>query len=256
MYQAEIDIKPIDYGSIIIVLSVFYFIVGSLIAFLVAFRLAPELAIFVSPIAGLIFGFMVFSQLIFYPRIKIKKRVRDIEKNLVFALRTILIEIKSGVSVFDSLKTLAIGNYGEISSEVESAIEKINTGTIEEDALEELGARNPSLFFRRSIWQIVNGLKSGSDLGQVVSTLIESLVGEQKNQIKLYGASLKILSLMYMMLGVIVPALGLTLLIILSTFPQIEIPEIVFWGMLGFLAMGQIMFLGMVKSRRPNLIGE
>ena len=58
------------------------------------------------------------------------------------------------------------------------------------------------------------------------------------------------------MLGAIIPSLGLTFLIILSTFPQIDIGEEVFWGMLIFLAIGQFMFLGIIKSSRPTLLGS
>ncbi len=254
--QAEIDIDAKQYGAIIFVLSVFYFFVMNLIAFLFAVRLAPKMALLVAPVVGVLAAALIFAQLAFYPKIQVKKKVRDIDSHLVFALRTILVEIKSGVSLFDSMNTIADGNYGEISKEFKKTIEKINTGGIEENVLDDMASNNPSLFFRRTIWQLVNGLKSGADISAVITSLVDSLIKEQKNQVKLYGAALKLLSLVYMMLGVIVPALGLTLLIILSTFPQIKIAEIYFWVMLLMLLAAQFMYLGMIKSKRPNLIGD
>ncbi|MBI2598072.1 MAG: type II secretion system F family protein, partial [Candidatus Diapherotrites archaeon] len=254
--QAEIDLKAKQYCSMMVTITGFYFISATLLTFLVAFRLAPKIALIAAPTGGALIALLIFIQLSFYPKILVKKKVRNIESNLVFALRTILVEIKSSVTLFDSLNIISAGKYSEISREVKKAIDKINTGTMEEEALDEMASNNPSLFFRRAIWQLVNGLKSGADVSAVIASLVESLTNEQKNQVKLYGSALKLLSLVYMMLGVIVPALGLTLLIILSSFPQITIPEIFFWVMLVFLVCAQVMFLGLIKSKRPSLIGE
>ena len=65
---------------------------------------------------------------------------------------------------------------------------------------------------------------------------------------------MKLLSLMYMMLGVIIPALGFTFLIVLGSFPQIELNELIFWLLLGTITFAQFMYLGILKSRRPNLL--
>ncbi len=254
--QAEIDLEGEEYGAIMFVVFVFYFIIVSLIAYLIALRVAPDNALVAAPTVGGILSFLVLVQLSMFPKIKVKKKVRGLERNLIFALRTLLIEIKSGVGLFDSINMVAIGDYGEVSKEFKKAVDEIGTGTREEKALEELAANNPSLFFRRAIWQMVNGLKAGADISDVMTSLVDTLAKEQRNQIREYGSALKILSLVYMMLGVIVPALGLTFLIVLSSFPQIEITEIVFWGLLGFVLVGQFMYLGLLKAKRPNLMGE
>lgn len=254
--QAEIDLSGEEYGAIMFVVSVFYFIVITLITYLIALKFAPDKALIAAPTIGGILVFLILVQLTMLPKIKVRKKVRDLERNLIFALRTLLIEIKSGVSLFDAINMVAAGDYGEVSKEFKKAVEEIDTGTIEEDALEKMAANNPSLFFRRAIWQIVNGLKAGADISTVMTVLVDSLAKEQRNQIRNYGSSLRILSLIYMMLGVIVPALGLTFLIILSSFPKIKITEIVFWILFGFIVVGQFMYLGLIKSKRPNLMGE
>ena len=253
--QAELKFDKATYGAIIFVLAVFYFIFAALITYIFAVRLSPENVI-VAPLAiGGIFALLVVLQLVFYPKVIIKKKVRNVERNLVFALRTLLVEIRSGVTLFDSINIVAEGDNGQVSKEFKKAVEKIETGTFQNDALEEMGENNPSLYFRRIIWQLVNGLKAGSDISVIMTSLVEDLSKEKTNQVRRYGNSLKILSLLYMMLGAIIPALGLTFLIILSTFPQIAIGEEVFWGMLVFIAIGQFMFLGIIKSSRPTLLG-
>ena len=205
---------------------------------------------------GLLFAGLTAVQLLFYPKILLKKKIRNVERNLVFALRTLLVEIKSGVTLFDAINIIAQGDNGQVSNEFKKAVEKIETGSFQNDALEEMGDNNPSLYFRRTIWQLVNGLKAGSDISVIIKSLVDDLSIEKSNQVKKYGNSLKLLSLLYMMLGAIIPALGLTFLIILSTFPQIAITETVFWGMLGFIVVSQFMYLGIIKSARPTLMGD
>jgi len=254
--QAEINIDKEAYGAAMLLLSIFYFALGFFIVFAFASRLAPASALPAALVLGFAFAFLIFIQLAFYPKIMLKKKVRDVERNLIFGIRTLLVEIKSGVTLFDSIGIVAEGDNGQVSTEFKRAIEKIETGTFQEDALEEMAEMNPSLFFRRAIWQLVNGLKAGSDISTVMTALVETLTKEKENQVRRYGNSLKLLSLLYMMLGAIIPALGLTFLIILSTFPQISIKENVFWGLLIFIGIGQFMYLGIIKSARPTLMGD
>jgi flagellar protein FlaJ len=253
--QAEIPLAAKEYGSIMFTMSVFYFIVGSLLVYVFALRFAPDKAIPAALTIGGIFALLIFVQLSVFPKIRIMRKVRDLESNLIFALRTILIEIKSGVSLFDSIRLVANGNFGNVSREFKRAVGEIETGRFQEDVFEDLATNNPSLFFRRALWQLVNGLKAGADVSEVLNSLVDTLSKEQSNQVRMYGSSLRLLSLMYMMLGVIVPALGLTFLVVLSSFPQIKIAEWMFWAMLITLAIGQFMFLGMLKSNRPSLLG-
>lgn len=254
--QAEIDLEPEEYGSIMFFLFVFYFLVVSALVYLLALNFFPDKALVAAPTLGGMFALLVVVQLSVFPKIKIKKKVRDVERNLIFALRTLLVEIKSGTTLFDAISVVGEGHYGAVSEEFNNAIEKINTGTAEEVALEDIASRNPSLFFRRAMWQLLNGLKTGGDISNVVSVMVDTLAKEQLNQVRKYGSSLRMLSLIYMMLGVIIPALGLTFLIILGSFPQIEITEFMFWGMLGIIVVGQFMYLGVLKAGRPNLVGE
>ncbi len=253
---SDMNISPEDYGAIMAFTCTLYFFVVFFVGFVFARILLPESAFVFALIGGAVIAALMGIQLLFYPKILLKKKTRDLERNLVFGLRTILVEIKSGVTLFDAINIISEGDNGQMSMEFKKAIQRMQTGTFQNDALEELAEANPSLHFRRAIWQLVNGLKAGSDTSTIMSALVNSLTKEKDNQIRKYGNSLKLLSLLYMMLGAIFPALGLTFLIILSTFPQIKISEWMFWGMLGFITLGQFMYLGMMKSQRPTLLGE
>ena len=146
----------------------------------------------------------------------------------------------------------------DIVSNSIKAVKEINTGKSQIEVLDELAAKNPSLFFRRAIWQIVNGMKAGSNMTSVMKSLLEALSEEQVLQIQKYGSQLSPLAMFYMLVSVIVPALGITFIIVLSSFISTSptLTKMIFYGLYGFIVFSQIMFLGLLKSRRPNLLGD
>ncbi|MBW2983801.1 type II secretion system F family protein [Candidatus Woesearchaeota archaeon] len=174
------------------------------------------------------------------------------------ALQNILVQLNSGVPLFDILVNISKGDYGEISKEFSRAVKEINAGSSQVHTLEEMAATNPSLFFRRAVWQLVNGMKSGADMSRVINETINLLSEEQVLQIQRYGSQLNPLAMFYMLLVVIMPSLGTTFLIILSSFVSMpgKITKMIFWGLYAVIIFFQLMFMGVIKSKRPNLLGE
>ena len=211
----------------------------------------------VGPIVGAVLAAGVFFSLIMSPKRIVDKRVKYLERNLLYSLRSILVQIRSGVPVFNSMAAIAQGNYGTISAEFKDVVEKVNAGESMISVLERLAVRNPSLYFRRVLWQLVNSLKSGSDVGDNLQDVIKSLSKEQLVEIRRYKSVLNPLAMMYMMVAVIVPSLGITMLIILSSFPGMEsmADENIYWALFAGVCFMQFIFLGLIKSKRPNLIG-
>lgn len=211
----------------------------------------------IGPIIGAVVGILMYLYLTLYPKQIVNSRIKYLERNLLFALRSILIQIRSGVPVFDTLVALAKGDYGPISEEMAIVVEKVNAGKDVVDSLEELAIRNPSMYFRRALWQMVNSLKSGSDVGDNLSEVISSLSKEQLVEVRKYKSVLNPLAMMYMMVAVIMPSLGITMLIILSSFPGMEAVgnERTFWFLLAGMIVMQVIFMGLIRSKRPNLIG-
>jgi archaeal flagellar protein FlaJ len=253
----EYNINPREYLAFAFTTSVLIFAgTGGLMTLILSSGKA-EMPI-LGPILGAVFGVVFFLYLIMYPTSIVNKRVKLIERNLLFALRTLLIQIRSGVPVFNAMASVATGNYGAISDEFKLVIEKVNSGRPVVEVLEEMAVRNPSLYFRRALWQLVNSLKSGSDVGKNLQDVIKSLSKEQMVDIGRYKSILNPLSMMYMMVAVIAPSLGITMLIILSFFPGMDklANETIFWGLLVAVIFMQFIFLGLIKSKRPNLLGS
>ena len=182
LYQSELNLKPIEYMGIVFFSSVFYSILlGGITTFL-----GIMINGYFDPIGiliGIFFFFVTFYFLSFYPRIILKRRVKELESNLLFAFRHILIEVRSGVPLFNALVGVSSG-YGEISKEFEKVIKDVTGGLDEITALNKISERNPSLYFRRALWQIVNALKAGSDIGDTLETITDDFSQKQITEIK------------------------------------------------------------------------
>ncbi|MEM0465874.1 MAG: type II secretion system F family protein [Candidatus Pacearchaeota archaeon] len=231
---------------------VFFYIFGTLLLFL--FRI-KNFYIY-SILIAFMFSIFIFFIQISYPKIYISRKQREIEKNLIPALEDILVQLNSGIPLFNIMVNISDGGYGELSQEFKKVVKKINAGTPDYVALNEIGKQNPSIFFRRTLWQISNGMNAGSDMGVVIKDSIKSLNNEQMIQIQTYGNRLNPLIVLYMLIAVIVPALSIVFLTIISSMVNLpgEMTMMLFTAVFVFDVLFQIMFLGLVKSRRPSLL--
>lgn len=247
--QAKIDIEPRVYGALVFTTAVFYaalfFFLFMLLSLVVRSNLLPVGILF-----GLgFFGFMMFAASL-YPRIQARKRMRRLESNLIQALQHLVIEIKSGVPLYNAMNGVAYG-YGEVSEEFARVVRDISTGMHETDALGEAARRNPSFQFRRAVWQVMNALRAGSDVGVALEALIQDFSAEQVTAIRRYGQELNPWTMIYMVGAVIIPSLGLTFLTIISSFASIAIPKVIFPVIIFALFGFQMFFMNFVKTKRP-----
>jgi flagellar protein FlaJ len=252
--QAGFDFEPREWCALAVFSLLFYFslLTGLMFVLLIAAKVEIMRVLLFSPLIGFSIGFVSLFYLLFYPKLFVGRKVKDIEKNLPHTLHHLLIEIRSGVPLYNALVSIAQSKYGLLSKEIKKAVNEINTGRSEISALETLARENPSLHFRRVLWQIVNSLKSGADIGDTIKNIVNDISEEQRIAIKKYGASLNPLALMYMLFAVIFPTLGITFLLVISSFMGLGFDiEMMLMGILGFLLLFQFMLIGLIKSRRP-----
>ena len=252
--QSGFELSPRRWMSVALFAFMFYFLLifGLVYVVTVAAKIEAYRALTVAGFAGLAIGTGTFMFLSFYPKLSAQKRVNNIEKNLPYILHHILVQVRSGVPLYDTLVSIAKGDYGTLSMEMRKVVNEINTGKSEAEALEKITRETPSFFFRRVMWQVINALKSGADVGLTMKEIVNNLATEQRVAIKKYGAQLNPLALMYMLFAVIFPTLGITFLLVLSSFTGIAFNiELVLLGILGVIVLFQFMFIGLIKSRRP-----
>ncbi len=184
------------------------------------------------------------------PKAAIRRRQREIDKEVLFAGRYLLVKIESGTPLINTLED-ASKSYGVSAKYFGEILHDINTGTPLETALENARTYNSSEKFKRVLWQIVTALKTGSEVSGVLKSTLKSIASEQSIEIKSYGKKLNSLMLFYMIIGCVAPSLGLTMLVIISGFLNLEFTNTVFYTVLFFLSVVQIAFIVMVRSIRP-----
>lgn len=196
-----------------------------------------------------VLGFLTFTKA---PQIKTNKRTRKLEKDLPYALRDILIELKSGIPLYNAMRTVTEG-YGEASEEFSLIIKDIDGGKSTVEAIEESIIRNPSEQYRRAMWQLNDSIKSGTDVSVTLESVVDSIIEDQKLMIKKYGKELNPYILVYLLIAVVGPSLGITALIVMSSFTGISVNRNFYLATLGLLVIMQIAFLNLIKSRRPEI---
>ena len=93
-------------------------------------------------------------------------------------------------------------------------------------------------------------------MSTIIRESIKTLNEEQMIQIQNYGNKLNPLIMMYMLISVIVPALSVSFLVVIASMIGLEknLTMGLFIGLFIFVVFFQIMFLGLIKSRRPSLL--
>ncbi|MEM5816172.1 MAG: type II secretion system F family protein [Candidatus Aenigmatarchaeota archaeon] len=250
--QADIPYEERDWLSFAIYSSLHWFFILFSILFFIGIISKTNIFL-ISLLLSSLFSSFTFIYFILYPKLIVSRKVRDIEKNLPFVLRQLLIELRGGVTLYDALVSISNQDYGVLSKEFREATKKISSGYSEVKVLEELILKIPSQKFRKSMWQIVNSLRSGVEISEVLKSIVNNIINEQRTEIKEYASSLNPIALSFMMFCVIFPTMGLILVLLLSSFIGIKIPKEMFYLFLIMIAFVQFNFIGLIKTRRPSI---
>lgn len=202
-------------------------------------------------LAPFIFMFSFFYFIRFVD-VKIEKMKRSINQELVFAGRFLIIELESGVPLYNAFVNLG-KNYEVIGPFFNEVVEKINLGTTMEEALNEAITITPSPELRKLMWQVLNSMRTGADVSDSLNAVIDQIVRQQQIAVKEYGRKLNPLAMFYMMMAVIVPSLGTTVIIVLATFIGFTLSLPILLIIAGLVGFVQLMFLAVIKSARPPM---
>jgi len=196
--------------------------------------------------------FILFSYMVKLPDVRISKKEKGISKEIVFAGRHLIIELESGVPLYDALINIS-KNYKAVGGYFKEIIDKVNLGTSMEDALTEAIEYIPSNDFRRLLWQILNSIRTGSEVSSSLESVLDQISREQKIEVNKYSKKLNPFAMFYMIIAVILPSLGITMLVVLTSFIDFEVSLTIFMVIAGLLGFVQFMFLSMIKFSRPAI---
>lgn len=195
-----------------------------------------------------------FIYMMMIPKFKVTRRGRLMDKHLEYVLKDMEIQLTAGIPLFDTLVNVSKGRYGECSGMMNKIVQEVESGKSIIRVLDDFGMLSPSQYMRRVLWQIVNAVKTGSNVVIALRAISNDLQLEKENMIKIYGQELNLWALIYMMAAIVAPSMGVTLLVIISSFMGGKmINETLFWIILFGVMMFQLVFVSIIRSKRPDI---
>ncbi len=200
----------------------------------------------------IIFFLFSFYFLLNKPSFDILRAEKQVESEIVSAIRFLSLELKSERSLYNAIINMS-KNFVLIGIYFDEIVNEIKLGSTMEKALMDAVETSPSPHLRSVYWQLLNSLQTGTDITQSLEVLLSDIVEEQKIKIEEYGRELNALSLFYMMLAIIIPTIGFTILLAVLTFLGITIALPLLLATWMVLTLGQFFFLKFTANRRPSV---
>ncbi|VVC00991.1 Type II secretion system (T2SS), protein F [uncultured archaeon] len=252
LFKLDSDLSAREYVSLSMLNALVYFIIIEVLVYVVLYKIELENPMLWALVSASVVSMVVFFFCLVYPKWLGNKKVAQMDRDLLFAARHLRIQTTAGVPLFEALVSASHG-YGAVSHEFDKVVTSVQGGINLADALEDSATRNPSYYYSRILWQMSNAVKAGTDIGPVLSDIVEFLSEEQRIEMRNYGAQLNSLAIMYLMACIIVPTISLIFMMVISSFVEVPITDTVFVFILGALIFVQYMFIGIIESRRPSV---
>ena len=194
---------------------------------------------------------MMFGMFLNYPAQRGRKTGKGVERDILFAVRDIIISLRSGMPLYNAITSVSTG-YGDASAEFKRIVEMVQVGIPLGDAIDRAIAETGSSSFRRVMLQASVSIKSGSDVISALQSAIDQLSQERIIELRRYGQRLNAIAMFYMLFGVIFPSMGLAVASIMSTFISFfPVNDNTLILAAFVLAILQFVFLRLVASSRP-----
>ena len=245
---AHLSCTPTQYVDKNIKLTLVYsFIFTFLIFFLLKKKRMPLLLLV--PIFIILF-ILFFEYSLVLIKTKIRKREREINKEVLFVGRYLLVKLYSGRPLLNALIETS-GSRGVTSKYIKEIVDDIDTGNTIENALDSAMIYSPSDKLRKILFHINNALQLGIDVTKPLESVLQEITKEEELEIKKYGKKLNSLVIFYMLAAVILPSLGVAMLIVISSFLNFPIDLKTLLVFIFFIVVLQFIFITLFKSIRP-----
>jgi len=247
---AHVDKDPEKYVEGNIKNAILLSVVITIGCFLLFKGLEIPLAFLPFVLLGSFFGlFTLFMRAV---TVEINKRAKQIDKDVLFAGRFLLIKLNSGKPLINAI-TDASNSYGVANQYFKEIVRDIDLGTPLEQALDKASRYCPSHKLRRILFQISNALKIGVDVTHFLEAILDEIAQDQLTEIQKYGKKLSSLTMFYMLFAVVIPSLGITMFITVVSLVSIQVDFGLFIMFLFALVMVEFIFLSIFKSVRPTV---
>ena len=142
-----------------------------------------------------------------------RKLARELEADLLFVSEYLLVSLESGLPLGNAIENLSkLDRPGGIF--FKRVYSEFKTGMSFEDALEEGARFSPSDSLKTLIKRLKDSMIVGVDLKTVLENFVEESSEKKLIDAKAFSKKLNPIVMMYLLLGVVMPSLGVTFFIL------------------------------------------
>ena len=163
-----------------------------------------------------------------------------------------LLKIESGVPLFNALID-ASKSYGIAGKYFQEIVDEINLGKPIEIAVEEAREYSASISFKAIMSQIVTALKTGADVKTALTAALDEIMRQQQIQVQAYGKKMNAIIMFYLVIGIVLPSLGVAMLIVVSGFLSLPLTLGILYGIVAIIGLIQLTFLTFIRAIRPSI---
>lgn len=198
----------------------------------------------------IIIGSLMFGYSFLLLKAQIKKRQHEIDMEVAFIGRYLLVKLYAGRPLLNALMETSSGR-GIASSYLKSIVDDINMGSTVEEALNNGMIYSPSEKLRKVLFHINNALQLGIDVTGPLESVLQEILKDEELEIEKYSKKLNTLVIFYMLVAVIIPSLGTSMFIIISSLVSFPIGIGGLMLVVAFIIILQFVFITLFKSVRP-----
>ncbi|MCX6773260.1 MAG: type II secretion system F family protein [Candidatus Micrarchaeota archaeon] len=250
-----VDLTAEQFGSITLISALGWaFVFTILSAVLIGFSASPLPIKIMVPFLAFIVSLLLFMVLhLAYPKMIAETIAKQEDRELIFVMRDVLIQISSGIPLFTVIENVGNTGYDYIGPEFREVAARVRGGAPLLDELEAMAIRTRSAYLKKTTWQLVTAIRSGANLTATLKSIVNTLVEYQFSLSRSFNAELNFIILIYLMAAAVLPTIGTTVLVIFSVFGLLGVSPELFVAVVGLSFIGQIVIIGYVKTKRPNL---
>jgi len=205
-------------------------------------------------LAIILIGLIGFFLIFYLPQMEKERKYSEISKELPYALRHMVTELKSGKGLHDTLNSIAVHDYGALSQEFSRVLEEVKYGENTENALISMSKRVSSNGLNRTVQQIIGTLRTGGNLSNTLSIIAEDITHDLQMELKDYSQKLNAFIMIYTFLAILGPVIFLIMLMAASTVMGDIIPSNVVLILYIFFFPMIVIFMGlMIKRLEPSV---
>ena len=249
------ELNAEQYGAIA-ALSAFIwaFVIAIVVGLLVGFSSSPIVLKVLLPFLAYLVAALFFLVLhLAYPRMIAGDISREEDRELIFVMRDMLIQISSGIPLFTVIENVGGSGYDYIGPEFREVAGRVRGGAPLLDELEAMAIRTRSEYLKKTTWQLVTAIRSGANLTATLKSAVSNLVEYQFSLSRSFNAELNFIILIYLMAAAVLPTIGTTVLVIFSVFGLLGVSPELFIAIISLSFISQLAVIGYVKIKRPNL---